>query len=866
MESPTLPRRRWAWTASLLAVLVAWVASVPARAADDGHDWALKAQTDEGISQVWRTDGVASEEGFFRAWFATFENPNVKPPSTPWERSYADFLWTCAQYHKGAYLKALTDDERASIENLLFAYTATLTTDHGNSFFLSVPAAQTDCDDPLILPDVYQNRADDTLDLTILGSALHESPPQQLLDKMHAWRTGTPVGITDLFALYIADTYPALLGFDKKATLALMPAYGSPRELIGQKTTPSFAYNRKVADELALPIGWDQMGMNDYWDFGYTPIHSFLARMSYEHPLITALVPIIGPALSAGDGWLTLLEGKDAAGQDANRLLGAGSFAINWAFAVADVGFVKGLSIGTYKTLREGARLAKKLATPGEAKALMLSLRKALREAPQAGPEAHRALTRLGDPVDPHLNLWVEALGFDEKAGRTYGQLMRNAVRLAAMRARHATTTGSKMTYKSVRKVIETGSNVVARRLKNKDAANFAKVRSLGDGLGTYINGKYERFADRIREFCLKHGIKRTGYCEVQVVGVIDGTEIPLTHMAIFEMKVGRFGWGGIQHWAHDFVPDAQLVTKIDDHLELLFKKAIDPKATREEIVAAVAEIQWWEANTTRWVRGTQGISDATSKALLEARGIEVGRWKPDVSPDFEAFVRSKDDFVASYPDLFIRSADTPAPVLKPVPLYKMPEPNGAYPFSIASAYSDNGIVGYGAVSVTGKIYGWAVDHSRLENVDDFPEEQWGGIQFDISVREVVGDEETEVEKIEASLPSPPEMPAEWIDKGKSHHGFEWEIPADKEAATLRVYAVHPFLENEEVLLFETAGNTCEPEPCNSTVDWKWAFCDFACECQPACLCVQPDFINGGCLLWDDQWSCPGEPNPVFCF
>ena len=28
--------------------------------------------------------------------------------------------------------------------------------------------------------------------------------------------------------------------------------------------------------------------MNDYWTFGYTPIHSFLARMSYEHPLATS--------------------------------------------------------------------------------------------------------------------------------------------------------------------------------------------------------------------------------------------------------------------------------------------------------------------------------------------------------------------------------------------------------------------------------------------------------------------------------------------------------------------------------------------------------------------------------------------------
>ena len=126
------PRRRWA---SLFVVAIAWlIASTSARAGDDGHDWSLKAETDEGISQVWQAQGVPSEEGFFRAWFVTFENPNVKPASTPWERTYAAFLWTCAQRNHKAYLAALTPEERASIENLLFAYATTLTADFGRRF------------------------------------------------------------------------------------------------------------------------------------------------------------------------------------------------------------------------------------------------------------------------------------------------------------------------------------------------------------------------------------------------------------------------------------------------------------------------------------------------------------------------------------------------------------------------------------------------------------------------------------------------------------------------------------------------------------------------------------------------------------
>lgn len=857
--------RRGAILARLLTFALAWVWALPARAEDDGRDWKLRADTDEGISQVWKANGVPSEEAFFRAWFATFENPNVKPPSTPWERTYADFLWTCAQRNRGKYLAALSQEERDSIQNLLFAYATTLTADFGNTFFVSVPAAQTDCDDPLYLPDSYSNRADDTLDKTILGSALHESPPDTLLDKMHAWRKGTPAGVTDLLTLYIAEAYPALLGFDKKSVLDRMPPMGSPRELIEQKTTPSFAYNHQVAAKLAIPVSWDQLGMNDYWAFGYTPIHSFLARMQFEHPLITSLIPVIGPALSAGDSFLTMIEGKDAAGQDANRLLAAGAFAINYAFAVADVGFVKSLSVSTYKGLRSAARAAKTLTTPEGAKALVQSMRKTIGSAPEAGTQARQVLTRLGDPVEPNLTLWVQALDFTEAEGRAYTQIMRNAVRLAAIRARHATSHGLKMTYKQVRTVLEKGSNVTAKKLNNRYAADFGKARVFGEGLHTGLGGRYEKFVDRIRAFCLKHGVPRQGYCEVQVIGVIAGDQIPLTHLAVFDMKIGQYGWGGIQHWAHDFVPDAGLITKIDDHLELLFKKAVDPKATREEVVAAVAEIQWWEANTTRWLRGTQGISDATSKALLEARGIEVGRWKPDVSPDFEAFTRSVDDYVANYPDFFIRAADTPAPVLKPVQVYEIPKPDGSYPLAVA-AMSDNGMVGYGAVSVAGKLYGWAVDHSRLENVEDFPEAQWGGLQFRISIRRITGDDEEEVALVDATMPSPADMPVEWLEtKEKRNHGFEWEIPADLEGVELRAYAVHPFLEKEELLLYES-GPACVPEGCNSTPDWKWAFCDFACECQPACLCVQYDFFTDSCLIWEDQWSCPGRPNPVACF
>ncbi len=58
--------------------------------------------------------------------------------------------------------------------------------------------------------------------------------------------------------------------------------------------------------------------------------------------------------------------------------------------------------------------------------------------------------------------------------------------------------------------------------------------------------------------------------------------------------------------------------------------------------------------------------------------------------------------------------------------------------------------------------------------------------------------------------------------------------------------------------------NCPEKEICNSSVNWKHAWCEGLCECVPACLCVSPDPFSNDCLQWEDQWDyslCKG-PNP----
>jgi hypothetical protein len=71
----------------------------------------------------------------------------------------------------------------------------------------------------------------------------------------------------------------------------------------------------------------------------------------------------------------------------------------------------------------------------------------------------------------------------------------------------------------------------------------------------------------------------------------------------------------------------------------------------------------------------------------------------------------------------------------------------------------------------------------------------------------------------------------------------------------------------EDRVVVIPADVACQPEPCNSTPDWRFAWCSDLCECVSACLCVQFDW-DGSCLIWSDEWSntgCSG-PNPIDCW
>jgi hypothetical protein len=171
-------------------------------------------------------------------------------------------------------------------------------------------------------------------------------------------------------------------------------------EIYECKTTPSLAFNNEVARRIAEPISWEALGMPT------TGIYNRLARFSYEHPVLTNLIPIYGACWRAANSLCDAYEGRDAEGNRlgaGGRALAAGSFLFNWAMAVSDVYLVKGIAQVTVRgaaaagnaagrLLPESARQTLSTGRAVVQRAYARVLQSTLRAVPQGGLNAARAV------------------------------------------------------------------------------------------------------------------------------------------------------------------------------------------------------------------------------------------------------------------------------------------------------------------------------------------------------------------------------------------------------------------------------------------------------------------------------------------
>ncbi len=179
---------------------------------------------------------------------------------------------------------------------------------------------------------------------------------------------------SDLLIVWMLRVYARDFFTDRLAGMAGGQAAGGVRDplrladdIFTAKTTPSLAFNNEVARRLAEPISWEALGMPS------DGIYNRLARFSYEHPVLTNLIPVYGACWRAANALLNAYEGRDEQGNAlgaGRRSLEVGSFLFNWMMAVSDVYLVKGLAQVTVNGTRAGLQAGGRMLPQGAREAL----------------------------------------------------------------------------------------------------------------------------------------------------------------------------------------------------------------------------------------------------------------------------------------------------------------------------------------------------------------------------------------------------------------------------------------------------------------------------------------------------------------
>ena len=103
---------------------------------------------------------------------------------------------------------------------------------------------------------------------------------------------------------------------------------------------------------------------------------------------------------------------------------------------------------------------------------------------------------------------------------------------------------------------------------------------------------------------------------------------------------------------------DRELRQATSTRVDSLFEGLVSDVGERSPAVLnaqvdRVAEMEWLNAQTWKYDRGSAGISQLESRTWLEVAGIDSGAYKKGIDPNLEALTRSLPDFKAAYPSFF---------------------------------------------------------------------------------------------------------------------------------------------------------------------------------------------------------------------
>ena len=267
------------------------------------------------------------------------------------------------------------------------------------------------------------------------------------------------------------------------------------------------------------------------------------------------------------------------------------------------------------------------------------------------GQKAKRAIEVLGSPKNIWDTLWNRSIYPNPSASQWGRSLWQHGVRPAASLVRQKIAGLLNTTYSDVVNSVANGSRLSAKESPVADiwsqSAFFGSLHPGEHSLITPIvsdpTARYLQFFNMLDAFAKQGSLQKLNMDEStyqilldtksfapispnvwrnQNIGVLpDGTEIPLTMVMTWSKPASVFNSpygptsGNVNAFGYHFRGDfsmsaATRLTKVRTHLQNVFQKVVNPASTREQVVDAVAEIHWWEANLCAYARGSNGIAD----------------------------------------------------------------------------------------------------------------------------------------------------------------------------------------------------------------------------------------------------------------
>ncbi len=153
----------------------------------------------------------------------------------------------------------------------------------------------------------------------------------------------------------------------------------------------------------------------------------------------------------------------------------------------------------------------------------------------------------------------------------------------------------------------------------------------------TPMNWVYEWYINKARQYVKSKKWEQSSYYEVT-------EKIPTTNQEVKLTVVNLFvGWEFVN------TRDVKSINAVKDYMSYLYNDIAQNNYSKDIIIQKVAELHWWSSHIMLNRRGSAFVTDTMIKWLLIAKGLHATMRKETLSPDLEAMIMDKSDFVKKY-------------------------------------------------------------------------------------------------------------------------------------------------------------------------------------------------------------------------